>query len=395
MAKGEASDGLRCEAPELREVGWRPLALQGQTMPSPVPDFCSLHQPWHLWGRQAGLPAHQHPPPATEIPYLPPSASGLVLSQHITAFPISHSALKHEVGAACLCQTQPQQQTGAHLQLQGQQDSLSQELAPWHNILFKPGCLGRNLVGFQHLEIVLLAPAGAQNQWELKADDAAVNERHPMAVAHPWRSCDWLGCDSYNLHGRSSGVDPDAKSSKSLPWEAEPFSSGAGVEQVIEATLTIPSAWRWLLCPLPRGPGTSLPQATKSLLASSNKSLGSGRPDPCSGAAGAAWGVQFARGAQSLHSSFPPAGASQCSQLQQPSPTGCSVAPWCTKSLSVIAQGCQSATWEGKDVYWSLGHQQEKTLLPLLPVIKQCLSEWELCCSYLKEDVRLRNAARW
>lgn len=38
---------------------------------------------------------------------------------------------------------------------------------------------------FQHLEIVLLAPAGAQNQWELKADDAAVNERHPMAVAHP------------------------------------------------------------------------------------------------------------------------------------------------------------------------------------------------------------------
>lgn len=45
MAKGEASDGLRCEAPELREVGRRPLALQGQTMPSPVPDFCSLHQP--------------------------------------------------------------------------------------------------------------------------------------------------------------------------------------------------------------------------------------------------------------------------------------------------------------------------------------------------------------
>lgn len=41
------------------------------------------------------------PPPDTGKPYLPPSASSLVLSQHITALPVPHSALKQEVGAAC------------------------------------------------------------------------------------------------------------------------------------------------------------------------------------------------------------------------------------------------------------------------------------------------------
>lgn len=46
-------------------------------------------------------------------------------------------------------------------------------------------------------------------------------------------------CGSYDLHEGSSGMDQDTKSS---PWKAEPFSQGAGVEQVIEATLSIPSA---------------------------------------------------------------------------------------------------------------------------------------------------------
>jgi len=50
-----------------------------------------------------------------------------------------------------------------------------------------------------------------------------------------------VGCGSYNLHERISGMDPEAKSS---PWEAECFSLETGVKQVIEATLTIPSAWR-------------------------------------------------------------------------------------------------------------------------------------------------------
>lgn len=46
-------------------------------------------------------------------------------------------------------------------------------------------CLGRNLVLFQHLEIVLLAPAGVQNWWELRPEDTAVNECPPTAAAHP------------------------------------------------------------------------------------------------------------------------------------------------------------------------------------------------------------------
>jgi len=96
VPKGEASGGLRQEAPGLREVGWGELCLcrarlcqvlAGKREQALLRPSLLLSAPAVTPPRQAALPAHQRLPPATRKAYLPPSASGLVLSQHITAFP--------------------------------------------------------------------------------------------------------------------------------------------------------------------------------------------------------------------------------------------------------------------------------------------------------------------
>lgn len=165
------------------------------------------HQPGQLGGWQGALPAQQHLESLSASLSLQPGA----LPAHLP-LPIPHPSGKQEVGAASSC---PAGLTLPELPLS---HSISATL------LFKPGCLGRDLVAFQHLETIPVAPAGAQRRWGLRRgtlQGTSITQRHFPA----WKQL-WEGCGSQNLQERSSGMDQDAKSSESLLWKAEPVSLG-------------------------------------------------------------------------------------------------------------------------------------------------------------------------
>lgn len=141
---------------------------------------------------------------STWSPYLLPPASSLVLSQPITCSPFliplgwrwelpAHLHRTHPAGAAC------------HTTF----------LPPFRANL--DANLGRNLVPFQHLEMI---PVALQ---VLRGGGTGSSVRALQGVSvTQWPFPAWITKPA----GRSSGMGQGAKCSKPLLWEAQPISSG-------------------------------------------------------------------------------------------------------------------------------------------------------------------------
>lgn len=128
-----------------------------------------------MWFTHCGSSCTSAIAASTRKSYLPPAGSSLVPSQPITIVSVSHPALKHGVGSACLSVL-----VRMHCPRSCVTTQHCFHLFVWVTL---SGCM----VIFQHLNIIILAPeCDKKKQWELSSENAAVNGHHPTVFAHPF-----------------------------------------------------------------------------------------------------------------------------------------------------------------------------------------------------------------